>query len=119
MRHLPRNLLRIALLAAAFGAGSGSLSAQTAQAEARVQADVAASASGDAQAGVQADAKLKAGAQAARKDPNCVTQTGTRVHARGKTACIGPGRSFDRKDLESTGEVDVGQALRKLDPRLN
>jgi len=102
-----RNLVWTALLAAALGAGAAS--AQTAPAQDRDDAATAA----------QTDAKTDpAAAQAARKDPNCLTQTGSRVHTRGKPACAGYGRSYDRKDLERTGETDVGQALRKLDPRL-
>lgn len=102
-----RNLVRIALLAAALGAGAAS--AQTASDRSRDEAATAAA---------QTDAKTDPAAQAARKDPNCLTQTGSRVQARGKSACVGHGRSYDRKDLERTGETDVGQALRKLDPRL-
>ena len=37
-----------------------------------------------------------------QKAPNCTT--------------AGPMRSYDQKDLQSTGETDVGEALKKLDP---
>jgi opacity protein-like surface antigen len=107
-----RNIVCIAALAAALGAGAASAQTVQAQADARVEPVRT-----DAQAGVQAD---PAAAQAARNDPRCLTQTGSRIQAssRGKPACAGYGRSYDRKDLERTGETDVGQALRKLDPRL-
>ncbi len=32
-------------------------------------------------------------------------------------AARGPYRSFSKEELESTGETDLGEALRKLDPR--
>lgn len=32
-------------------------------------------------------------------------------------AARGPYRSYSKEDLESTGETDVAEALRKLDPR--
>ncbi|QWP76378.1 hypothetical protein J5226_22790 [Lysobacter sp. K5869] len=103
-----RNVIWIVALATVFGAGAAS--AQTAPDRTRDEAATTAA---------QTDAKTDpAAAQAARKDPNCLTQTGSRVQARGKSACAGYGRSYDRKDLERTGETDVGQALRKLDPRL-
>nr|WP_175429136.1 hypothetical protein [Lysobacter enzymogenes] len=41
-----------------------------------------------------------------------------RASPRAASDCAGQGRSYDRKDLQRTGETDVGQALRKLDPRL-
>lgn len=111
-----RTLVCLTLLAAALAAGAAS--AQTAQADARVQADAAAASPAQVQAGVQADAKTDVDAAAARKDPYCLTQTGSRVQPRGKQGCVGYGRSYDRKELDRTGETDVGQALRKLDPRL-
>lgn len=111
-----RNIVCIAALAAALGTGAASAQTVQAQADARVEA-AQTDAQAGAQAGVQAD---PVAAQAARNDPRCLTQTGSRIQAssRGKPACAGYGRSYDRKDLERTGETDVGQALRKLDPRL-
>jgi len=32
-------------------------------------------------------------------------------------AALGPYRSYSKEELESTGETDLGEALRKLDPR--
>ncbi|QQP96100.1 hypothetical protein [Lysobacter enzymogenes] len=104
-----RKILQAAMLTTAFFAAAAS--AQTAPTGARSADEPAAQV--DAPAAAQADP-----AAAQRNDPRCLTQTGSRVQARGKNACAGYGRSYDRKDLERTGETDVGQALRKLDPRL-
>ena len=61
-------------------------------------------------------------------DRYCVRQTGTRIDVRDdrddKTAafrdgCIAAGgRVYTREDIESTGEVDLADALRKLDPAI-
>lgn len=109
-----RNILWIAALAALLGAGAAV--AQTpVQADAQVRADaVQPTAAPAANAGAKADA----GVAASAADPTCLKQTGSRIAARGKRDCAGQGRSYDRKDLQRTGETDVGQALRKLDPRL-
>lgn len=110
-----RNIVCIAALAAALGAGAASAQTVQAQTDARVEA-----AQTQLQAGAQAGVQVDPAAQASRNDPRCLTQTGSRIQAssRGKPACAGYGRSYDRKDLERTGETDVGQALRQLDPRL-
>lgn len=109
-----RNILWIAALAASLGAGAAV--AQTpAQAGAQVRADAVQSTV--APAG-NAGAKADAGVAATAADPTCLKQTGSRIAARGKRDCAGRGRSYDRKDLQRTGQTDVGQALRQLDPRL-
>ena len=53
----------------------------------------------------------------------CLRETGSRIHAvrnggmrdQSKGCLTANGRSYSREDLELTGEVDLGQALRKLD----
>lgn len=59
----------------------------------------------------------------------CVQETGSRIPRVRQTSsdtlrsvdCVtsSPGRSYSRNDIESTGEVDIGQALRKLDPSIH
>jgi len=47
----------------------------------------------------------------------CVQETGSRIqHKPGE--CIGPGRSYSRDDLDSTGAFTPAEALKKLDPAL-
>ncbi|SDY41308.1 hypothetical protein SAMN04487939_10227 [Lysobacter sp. yr284] len=103
-----RNVLWIAVLAASLGAG-GAAAQTPAPTGAQVRADA-----------VQADAGAKADADAAASaaNPTCLKHPGSRVPVRGKRDCAGHGRSYDRKELERTGQADVGQALRSLDPRL-
>ena len=53
----------------------------------------------------------------------CLRQTGTRIdlrrHDGPERACIAAnGRVYTREDLERTGEVDIAEALRKLDPAI-
>ena len=49
----------------------------------------------------------------------CVRQTGSRIVRRQKDGCIaGAGRSYDHRDIASTGETRAGHALRMLDPAI-
>lgn len=68
-------------------------------------------------------------------DRNCLRQTGSRIVARynssrqstardgaGKTSqrCVAAnGRVYSREDIELTGEVNIADALRKLDPAIH
>lgn len=111
-----RNALWIAALAVSLSAGAAS--AQSAESAAELRAEAAVSAPA-VQADVRADARADSRTAAAPADPHCLRQTGSRVAARGKRGCAGYGRSYERTELQRTGETDLGQALRKLDPRLN
>lgn len=55
-------------------------------------------------------------------DRRCLRETGSRIPARRglrRDACLpGNGRSYSREDLERTGEVDIADALRRLDPSI-
>lgn len=117
MQRLKSSLLAAALLSAcAFAAA-----AQSAPADAAAPAGSAQTGSVTSDAPRESSAandSTQAAAKNPRRDPTCLTQTGSRVQARGNTTCAGYGRSYSREDLDHTGEVDVGQALRKLDPRL-
>ena len=132
---MPRfvSITQWAAVAMALAAAPFAATAQPAQAggQAQVRADASVSiapvqAGAQVQAGARAEAQAQADpsppsqaqADAARKSPGCLTQTGSHLRSRGGTSCAGHGRSFDRDDLQRTGETDVGQALRKLDPRL-
>lgn len=63
-------------------------------------------------------------------DRNCLHYTGTRIASRsgprsaaGKTQrpCSNGtiGRSYTREDIDRTGEIDIADALRKLDPSIH
>jgi hypothetical protein len=61
-------------------------------------------------------------ANADAKDKNvsdrlCLKQTGTRISARNQR-CTAIGRAYSRSDINGTGEVDLADALRKLDPSI-
>ncbi|HVT35398.1 MAG TPA: hypothetical protein VHE37_07440 [Nevskiaceae bacterium] len=47
-------------------------------------------------------------------DSHCIRDTGTRIPHEGCTSQ--PGRSYTHDDIERTGAVDTGEAIRKLDP---
>lgn len=54
---------------------------------------------------------------------NCLRYTGSRIRTaerkNGRPPCVqGPGRSFSRTDLNRTGQVDIADALRHLDPSI-
>jgi hypothetical protein len=53
-------------------------------------------------------------------DRNCIRYTGSHLARREKDQCTGAvGRSYDREDIERTGEVDIGRALERLDPSIS
>lgn len=107
------------MLAALLSACAFAATAQTPAARVDAQVDAKASVAAVAEVDAQADAGLAAKTDARKHDPNCLRHTGSRLQPRGKDGCIaGAGRSYSRDDLDRTGEVDVGEALRKLDPRL-
>ncbi len=63
------------------------------------------------------DAKAKPEKQtAAAPNPSCLTQTGSRISAKGK--CRGTGRSYTNDDMKRTGATTVGEALPLMDPSI-
>jgi hypothetical protein len=53
---------------------------------------------------------------AVAQNPSCLTQTGSRISAKGK--CRGTGRSYTSEDMRRTGSTTVGGALPLLDPSI-
>ena len=54
----------------------------------------------------------------AANQPQCVKDTGTRIQDPNRK-CVGqPGASYTQGDIQQTGEIQTGEALKKLDPRL-
>lgn len=54
-------------------------------------------------------------------DRNCLRETGSRViraDSKGRKCVNAPGRSYTREDINSTGAVDLADALRRLDPSI-
>ena len=113
------------LLAGMLAAGTFTASAQTAT------TPVGAVASTEAQpAELNADGTPVAYVEP-EVDRNCMRYTGTRIISRYNTTrsaaarekadkdklCVGTfGRAYSREDIDRTGEVDLADALRKLDP---
>jgi hypothetical protein len=55
-------------------------------------------------------------------DRLCLKQTGTRIPARATSSgqrCTAIGRVYSRSDINGTGEVDMADALRKLDTSIH
>lgn len=59
-------------------------------------------------------------------DRLCLRETGTRIRSRAprpgaRDTCpsVLPGRVYTQDDLRSTGEVDIADALRRLDPSIH
>ena len=67
--------------------------------------------------GCAATPQSKPAATAAMMDPNCLTETGSRVPS-DKAACRGFGRSYSHDDIDRTGLTDAASALALLDPSI-
>lgn len=53
----------------------------------------------------------------AAKAPEPCKESGSRIqHKDGNCGAFGPYRSYDQKDLQNTGETNLAEALRKIDP---
>lgn len=121
MNRMTRNRTLIATcLAGVLGASAFAASAQSAQTvSADAQAQVSAQADADAQA--RADETPTSNAQARKPDDSlCLRETGSRVRQidpkTGKPACRGPGRAYNRDELDRTGRTNLADALRAVDP---
>ncbi len=55
----------------------------------------------------------------AANNPECIKSTGTRIEDANPKCVSVPGSSYTQEDLQHTGEIDMGAALKKLDPRLH
>ena len=112
--------LATAFAVVVFGMSFGAF-AQTATTDAQAQVQLG-STQGDA--AVAADAQVAANTDAANakrtSNVGCVKDTGTNIRPRdpktGKALCIGPGRSYSREQIDRTGQTDLADALRRLDP---
>ncbi|RZA37263.1 MAG: hypothetical protein EOP92_01305 [Lysobacteraceae bacterium] len=55
-------------------------------------------------------------------DRNCLKHTGSRIKPRadkqGRKCISANGRSYSKEDLDRTGEADLAEALRRLDPAI-
>lgn len=54
----------------------------------------------------------------AANDAQCIRDTGTHIRDPQGKCLDRPGTSYSQRDIQSTGEIDTGAALKKLDPRL-
>lgn len=69
----------------------------------------------------QAEEDVPAQADRSLNDRNCLTATGSRLiraDRQGRKCAPVGGRAYDREDLDSTGAVDLADALRRLDPAI-
>ncbi|MDQ3206915.1 MAG: hypothetical protein M3Q40_10530 [Pseudomonadota bacterium] len=88
----------------------------TAQAESSTETRGDASAAASANAEMDAESKAKLDAQR-----NCLRYTGSRIPRAGlkdKDCVIANGRVYSREDIERTGQTDIADALRMLDPSI-
>ena len=122
-RRLISPLLLASLLATAVLAASAQTATTSVDAGASVQAQTASDANTDARFDANATPQI---------DRNCLRHTGSRIVARDNTTrsargrndklgqrCVAAsGRVYSRDDLDRTGEVDIADALRKLDPSI-
>ena len=121
-RLLPPLLLASVIAIVAFAASAQTLTTSVGV-DATAQAQPDSDTSGDARFDSNAKPEI---------DRNCLRQTGSRIVARGnatrsasdltdkhgKRCVAASGRVYSREDIERTGEVDLADALRKLDPAI-
>ena len=122
-----RRLLPPLLLASVIAIVAFAASAQTLTTSVGVDATAQAQPASD----IRGDARFDSTAKP-QIDRNCLRQTGSRIVARGnatrsasdladkhgKRCVAASGRVYSREDIERTGEVDLADALRKLDPAI-
>lgn len=77
----------------------------------------------DGTSGTQAQADTKSKTEV---DRNCLRQTGTHIRDRsatngkGRKGCVAAnGRVYTRDDIDRTGQTDIAEALRQLDPSIH
>lgn len=114
-RSLLGSLIGAVLMGVAFGASAHDHGLQ-ANVDTATQANVEATAKATAEASADAESLAKLDAHR-----NCMRYTGTRIvrNKRGEPECLGAnGRVYSRADIDSTGSVELSEALRKLDPSI-
>lgn len=119
-RRLVSPLLLASLLAgAAFAASAQSV---TVSADAKTQAtDVDAAATFDASAKPHIDRYClrHTGSRIVARDNTLRYRSARDADRRGQRCIAGNGRVYSREDIERTGEIDIADALRKLDPSIH
>ena len=65
-----------------------------------------------------ADAKTPATASTKTASVGCVTSTGSRIPRKEGECMAQAGRTFSKEDIDRTGETNISEALRKLDPSI-
>lgn len=120
---MKRVVLTSLLAACAFAASAQSTAPAPATSgqTATVQTEASAQLRTDGTTGAQADTRAKA-----EVDRNCLRQTGTRIRDRaatdgkGRKGCVAAnGRVYTREDIDRTGQTDIAEALRQLDPSIH
>lgn len=109
--------LKISLMASLLGALAFTAAAHAAEPQPAT--------ANDARIAAQDEAK-----KADASDAYCLRQTGTRIARRAETrdaradgkksrSCGAIGRAYTRADMDRTGEINIADALRKLDPSIH
>jgi hypothetical protein len=117
--HRNRSRVLATALAAVLGTCAFGASAQTVSTDAQAQVQATPS---QADVAVSTDAQIAPDVAADKRASNvgCVKDTGTNIRPRdpktGKPLCIGPGRSYSRDQIDRTGQTNLADALRHLDP---
>lgn len=74
-------------------------------------------ASGEAAEAAVDEVAASAEPAAGRLPRHCLGHTGTRI-PRAQARCSVGGRVYTREDLERSGGMDIGDSLRRVDPRI-
>lgn len=104
---------RLALFTVVFGLAFSAVAQTPAD-----PADPAVPPTNSTAAATDADAAKAQATKDELADRNCLRETGSRViraDRTGRKCAMAAGRAYTREDLDRTGEVDLADALRKLD----
>lgn len=120
---MKRVLLTSLLAACAFAASAQSTAPAPTTSGSTAQAEVSTQLRTDGTTGANSQADTRAKAEV---DRNCLRQTGTRIRDRaatdgkGRKGCVAAnGRVYTREDIDRTGQTDIAEALRQLDPSIH
>ena len=74
-----------------------------------------------AEAPARADGAIAATSKASKTESRCDASATSRIRRKNDDCArsAAPTRTWTKQDLESTGQMDTGEALRRLDPRFH
>ena len=69
--------------------------------------------------GAAAPSRIRVQAAHAKPHRDCIRETGSHILPPPGKCLPGPGSVYTQKDIQATGQPNIGAALRQLDPRIH